>query len=94
LGLHAAVTRQRADGSPGPDGWYPQQRLSLQEAIAGYTLDAAYAAGTEDHSGQLAPGFFADLITLTDDPFMSSLSNLLGTRPSATMIAGEWVWQS
>jgi len=94
LGLHAAVTRQRADGSPGPDGWYPQQRLSLQEAIAGYTLDAAYAAGTEDHSGQLAPGFFADLITLTDDPFMSSPSNLLGTRPSATMIAGEWVWQS
>ena len=44
LGIHAAVTRRRADGSPGPDGWHPEQRLDLQAAIEGYTSGAAYAA--------------------------------------------------
>jgi len=94
LGLHAAVTRQRADGSPGSEGWYPQQRISLQDAIAGYTLGAAYAAGVENHTGKLAPGYLADLITLTKDPFAVSPDNLLEMKPSRTMIGGEWVWQS
>ena len=94
LGLHAAVTRQRADGSPGPDGWYPQQRLSLQEAIAGYTLGAAYAAGVEYRAGKLAPGYLADLITLTKDPFKVPPADLLDMKPSGTMVGGEWVWQS
>ena len=93
-GLHAAVTRQRADGSPGTEGWYPQQRLSLQEAIAGYTTGAAYAAGLEDRSGKLAPGYLADLIVLEDDPFETLPASLLDIKPSATMVGGEWVWQS
>ncbi len=68
-GLHAAVTRQRADGSPGPDGWYPEQRLTRQEALLAFTLGPAYAAGMEDRLGKLAPGFLADLLVLDDDPF-------------------------
>ena len=51
-GLHAAVTRQRADGSPGPEGWYPEQRLTIQEALLAYTQGPAYAAGMEDRLGK------------------------------------------
>jgi len=94
LGLHAAVTRQRADGSPRPDGWYPEQRLSIQEAIEGYTLGPAYATGLETSLGKLAPGYLADLIVLDKDPFAAPPSDLLKMESSATMIGGEWIWHS
>lgn len=94
LGLHAAVTRQRADGSPGPEGWYPEQRLSMQAAVEGYTLGPAYTAGMETRLGKLAPGYLADLIVLTRNPFVIPPSELLELEASETMIAGEWVWQS
>jgi predicted amidohydrolase YtcJ len=93
LGLHAALTRQRADGSPAQDGWYPEQRLSMQEALEGYTLGPAYAAGMENRLGKLCPGYLADLIVLPIDPFETTASDLLAMEPSATMIGGEWVWQ-
>jgi predicted amidohydrolase YtcJ len=93
LGLHAAVTRQRVDGSPGPEGWYGEQRLTLQEALEGFTLGPAYAAGVEDRLGQLAAGYLADLIVLDDDPFLCDLADLHSLQPVATMIGGEWVWQ-
>jgi len=48
LGVHAAVTRRRLEGTPGPDGWYPQQRLSVDQALRGFTTGPAYAAGMED----------------------------------------------
>jgi predicted amidohydrolase YtcJ len=94
LGLHAAVTRQRADGSPGPEGWYPEQRLSIQRAIEGYTLGPAYAAGTEDRSGKLAPGYLADMILLEQDPFVIPPTDLPEIVPKGTMVGGEWVWRS
>jgi predicted amidohydrolase YtcJ len=93
-GLHAAITRQLADGSPGINGWYPEQRLSMQEAIQAYTLGAAYAAGTEGRSGKLAPGYYSDLIVLEQDPFVIPPADLLELSPKATMVGGEWVWQS
>jgi predicted amidohydrolase YtcJ len=93
LGLHAAVTRQRADGSPAPEGWYPQQRLLVQEAIEAYTLGPAYTAGVETRLGRLSPGYLADLIVLPKDPFIVPPSELLEMEPSATMLGGEWVWQ-
>jgi len=93
-GLHAAVTRRRADGSPGSEGWYPEQRLSIQQAFEGYTLGAAYAAGMEDRLGKLAPGYLADLIVLEQDPFVIPPAGLLEITSSATMVGGEWVWQS
>ena len=94
LGLHAAVTRRRADGSPSAEGWYAEQKLSIAEAWAGYTLGAAYAAYMEDCLGQLAPNFLADLIVLEKDPFTCNADELLTLQSSATMVAGEWVWQS
>jgi predicted amidohydrolase YtcJ len=93
LGIHAAVTRQRSDGTPGPQGWFPEQRLPIQKAIEAYTLGAAYAGGLEDRQGKLAPGYYADLIALDQDPFQVAPSELLGLKPGATMVGGEWVWQ-
>ena len=93
LGLHAAVTRQRPDASPGPQGWYPQQRLSLQEALSGFTTGPAYAAGLEDRQGCLAPGFYADLIVLDQNPFTLPPQDLHAISPVATMVGGNWVWQ-
>lgn len=94
LGLHAAVARRRADGSPGPEGWYPEQRLSMAEALAGFTTGAAYAAGMEDRLGRLSPGYYADLIVLEEDPFTCAPDSLLTMQPVATMLGGEWVWQA
>ena len=92
-GLHAAVTRRRVDGTPGADGWYPQQRLALETALAGFTTGAAYAGGVEKSFGRLEPGFAADLILLEQDPFQMLPDTIHSIQPAATMVAGEWVWQ-
>jgi hypothetical protein len=96
LGLHAAVTRRRADGSPSPEGWYPEQRLTMAEAWEGFTLGPAYAANMENRLGRLAPDYLADLIALnpSQDPFTSSPDELLTMQSSATMVGGEWVYSA
>jgi predicted amidohydrolase YtcJ len=94
LGIHAAVTRRRPDGSPSGEGWYPGQRLSLEDALLGFTVGPAYAAGLERRLGRLAPGFFADLIVLERDPFTLPADDLHLVKPSATMVGGEWVWRA
>jgi len=91
-GVHAAVTRRRADGSPGPEGWIPEERLSLEDALAGFTIGPARAAGWQDRLGRLEPGFFADLIVLDADPYRIGPDALPGMRPVATMVAGAWVY--
>ena len=91
LGLHAAITRQRADGSPSAQGWYPEQKLTLAEALSAYTYGAAYTANAEDRLGKLAEDYHADLIVLPEDPFKMDAKALLTIAPSAVMIDGEWV---
>jgi predicted amidohydrolase YtcJ len=93
LGLHAAVTRRRTDGSPSVEGWYPEQKLTLPEALSGYTTGAAYAANAEGRLGRLAPGYLADLIVLEEDIFDCDPAHLWEVQPAATMIGGEWLWQ-
>lgn len=93
LGLHAAVTRRRADGNPGTDGWLPDQKLTLSEALTAFTYGPAYAAGMETKLGRLAPGYLADLIVLDQDPFAIDPHGLRNLQPAATMIGGDWVWK-
>jgi hypothetical protein len=92
-GIHAAVTRRRADGSPGAEGWHPGQRLTMQQAIEGFTTGAAYAAYAENRKGRLAPGFLADLIVLEQDPFTCDPDEVKDFQSSATMVGGEWVFE-
>jgi hypothetical protein len=93
-GLHAAVTRRRSDGSPDPAGWYPAQRLTLTEALHGFTIGAAYATGMENRLGKLAPGYLADLLILDTDLFNCHIDQIRDIRPVATMIAGDLVFTS
>jgi predicted amidohydrolase YtcJ len=94
LGLHAALTRRRADGSPSAEGWYPEQKLSMAEAWEAYTLGPAHAAYMDDRLGRLAPNHLADLIVLEKDPFTCGPDELLTLGSSATMMNGEWVHRS
>ncbi len=94
LGIHAAVTRRRADGSPGPEGWYPQQRLTVAEAVHGYTWGAAYAAGLEDRLGSLSPGKLADLVVLDRDIFTCDPMAIARTQAVATMIGGRFMYEA
>jgi len=94
LGLHAAVTRRRVDGSPGTPGWYPEQRLNFLEALQAYTTGPAYAAGWEDRLGRLSPGYHADLVVLNEDPLNCAPETLADLEPVGTMLGGEWVYRN
>ena len=93
LGIHAAVTRRRSDGSPGPEGWYPEQRLTVEEAVRAYTLGAAQAVGLGDRLGSLSPGKLADLIVLDRDIFACDPMEIAETQVLATMIGGQFVYE-
>jgi predicted amidohydrolase YtcJ len=89
-GLHAAVTRRRADGSPGPEGWYPEQRLDVETALRGFTTGAAYAGYMEDRIGSLTPGKLADLVVVDRDIFTVDPMAIRDTVVEATLIGGDW----
>ena len=92
-GLHAAVTRRRADGQPEPDGWYPQQRLTVEEAVRGFTWGPAYAAGMEDQLGTLEVGKLADMTILGQDIFRIDPMEILSTPVLGTLVDGLFVWR-
>ena len=88
--LHAAVTRRGPDGNPGPDGWVPEERLSLAQALTAFTHGPAFAASVESVLGRLAAGFLADLIVLDDDPFACPPEALAALQPVGAMVDGLW----
>lgn len=90
LGIFAAVTRRRPDGSPGPDGWFPEGRLDMDTTLRGFTQGPAYAAGMEHDLGMVAPGFLADLIVLDRDLINIAPEDILSTQVVGTMIGGGW----
>lgn len=89
-GIHAAVTRRRADGWPGSDGWFPEQRLTVAEALAGYTSGAALAGGLRAQTQGLVPGALADLVVLDRDPFACDPDELREVTAVATLVGGQW----
>lgn len=93
-GIHTALTRRKADGSPGVEGWYPQERLNMREALRAYTQAPAYAAGMENRSGMLARGYLADLIVLDQDLFTIPPMDILEISVLGTMVGGHWRYQS
>jgi predicted amidohydrolase YtcJ len=92
-GIHAAVTRRRADGSPGLDGWIPAQRLTVSQAVHAYTLGAAYASSEAHLKGSLAPGKLADLVVLSRDIFQIPPMEMLDVRVDMTIFDGEPVYE-
>ncbi|KAF8160976.1 amidohydrolase family-domain-containing protein [Crassisporium funariophilum] len=95
-GFYAAITRKSPDGkSPhGPDGWFPEQRLSRWEALRGMTIDPAYASFTETTLGSLEIGKRADFTILSQDIMEISADEILATNVLATVIDGKPVYGS
>jgi len=91
LGLHAAVTRQDAAGEP-PGGWYPDQAMSVTEALRAFTLDAAYAAHAEQTQGTLEPGKWADFILVDQDIFAIEPAKIWSTKVLETWVGGKRVF--
>jgi len=91
--LKAAVTRQTLDGKH-PDGWVPEQKISLEEAIHAYTLGSAYAEFQEKVKGSLAPDKLADLVLLDRDIYQIDLSKLDTVKVAMTIVDGKVVWEA
>lgn len=90
LGLHAAVTRQDRNERP-PEGWYPDQKLSREEALRLFTIDAAYAGHMEDATGSLQPGRWADFVVIDRDYFSVAANEIADINVTQTWLAGQRV---
>lgn len=91
-GFYAAVTRQDHHGRPA-GGWMPDQRMTREQALRSFTLDAAYAAFDEQFTGSLQPGKLADLVVLSQDIMTVAPRQILRTTVLMTMVAGKIVHQ-
>ncbi len=91
--IYAAVARRRPDGAPSAEGWYPQNKVTVEEAVRGFTIGPAYAAGMENRLGRLAPGYLADLVVLDRDIFTVTPDEILDIRVHATMVGGQWRYE-
>jgi predicted amidohydrolase YtcJ len=93
LGLYAAVTRQFPDGTPA-GGWFPDERITMEQAVEFYTIGSAYAEFAENHKGSITEGKLADLVLLSRDIFKVPAREILDTRPVLTMVGGRIVHES
>jgi predicted amidohydrolase YtcJ len=93
LGIWAAVTRRRTDGTP-PEGWSPAQRLTVFEAVRSFTADAAWVAHQEDRRGSIAEGMLADLVVLSEDIMEGPPEAILRSRVIATIVGGTVVYRA
>jgi predicted amidohydrolase YtcJ len=91
-GLAAATTREDADGQPF-GGWQPQERVTREQALAGFTTGAAYASFAEDKVGRLAPGMRADFVLVDTDPLESPPAAVRATKVLETWIGGVRVFR-
>jgi hypothetical protein len=94
-GIYAAITRQDPDGNPAV-GWHPEQRLTLQEALRGYTREAAFAEFEEGQKGSLEPGKLADLIVIDKDitQLAARPKEILSIRVIKTYVGGKLVYEA
>jgi predicted amidohydrolase YtcJ len=91
--VYSAVTRRTLDGAH-PEGWVPEQKVTLDEAFAAYTSGSAFAEGTESWKGRLAPGYVADLVVLSEDPWEIEPERLDEVQPVLTMVGGKVVYRA
>jgi predicted amidohydrolase YtcJ len=91
-GIYAAVTRRTLDGK-NPEGWIPEQKISLEDAIKGYTINGAYAEFAEASKGSIEAGKLADLVVLSHDIFEIPPEDILDAEVLMTILNGEIVYQ-
>ena len=93
LGLYAAVTRATLDGK-NPNGWFPEQKLTLKEAMEAYTMGSAYAEFREREKGSLTPGKLADVLILDTDLFSIAPEKIKDASVRWTMVGGKIVYEA
>ncbi len=91
LGIYAAVTRRTLDGK-NPDGWYPEQKVTVEEALRAYTYGSAYASFDEGVKGRLSAGFLADFVVLSDDLFAIDPVRIGDVKVMKTVVGGREVY--
>jgi predicted amidohydrolase YtcJ len=92
-GVYAAVTRRTLDGKH-PEGWVPEQKITVEEALRCYTANNAYALFAEHQLGHLAPGFLADITVLTESPFDVEPERLREIGIEMAIVGGQVVHEA
>jgi predicted amidohydrolase YtcJ len=93
LGLYAAVTRATLDGK-NPNGWFPEQKLTLKEALEAYTIGSAYAEFREEEKGSLTPGKLGDVVILDADLFSIPPEKIKDAAVRYTIVGGKIVYEA
>jgi predicted amidohydrolase YtcJ len=92
MGIYAAVTRRTLDGKH-PDGWIPEQKITMKEAVRAYTVGSAYASFDEHLKGSVEPGKLADFVVLSEDIFDIDPAEIAKTKVLMTIFDGRVVYQ-
>jgi hypothetical protein len=93
LGIYAAVTRATLDGKH-PDGWFPEERITVEEALRAYTQESAFAAFQENEKGSIAPGKLGDVVVISDDLFTIPPARIKDARVAMTIVGGKIVYRA
>jgi predicted amidohydrolase YtcJ len=91
LGLYAAVTRATLDGK-NPDGWIPEEKITLPEAVEAYTVGSAFAEFQEKDKGSITPGKLADMVILSDNIFDLKPEAIRNAKVETTIVGGKVVY--
>jgi predicted amidohydrolase YtcJ len=92
LGMYAAATRRTLDGKH-PEGWVPEQKIKVEEAVRAYTMGSAYASFDEKIKGSVEPGKFADLVIVSDDILHIDPAAIANTKVVTTIFDGRILFQ-
>lgn len=92
LGIYAAATRRTIDGA-NPNGWYPEQKITVKEAIECYTVNNAYAAFEENEKGSITVGKLADFVLLSDDILSIDPTAIERTQVVMTVLGGKIIYE-
>src|SRR5437667_3421568 len=93
LGIYAAVTRATLDGK-NPDGWIPEEKITLPEAIEAYTMGAAFAEFQDKDKGSITPGKLADIVILSDNIFSTKPEAIRNAKVETTIVGGKVVYRA
>jgi len=93
LGVYAAATRATLDGK-NPNGWFPEQKLTVAEAVEAYTMGSAYAEFQEKEKGSITAGKLADMVLLSDDIFTIPPEKIRDVTVLKTFVGGKQVWDA
>lgn len=93
LGVYAAVTRATLDDK-NPNGWFPEQKLTVAEAVEAYTMGSAYAEFQEKEKGSITLGKLADMVLLSDDIFAIAPARIREVKVLKTIVGGKFVWDA